>query len=200
MGNNRMTGSSVIQIGNVLVSSEIITEYFACDYPKCQGACCIIGDSGAPLLKEECETLEREFDSYSKFLRKEGIRSVKEQGPFVIDNDGDLVTPLIEREECAYTFFDDHGNCFCAIEKAHANSKRPFRKPVSCWLYPVRVSVLSNGMTALNLHKWHICADAFAKGEKEGIAVYRFVREALIFRFGEAFYEQLETVHRELFR
>jgi len=194
-----MKTSSIIEIGNILVSSAILTEKFICDYPVCHGACCIIGDSGAPLSKEECLLLERELGNIKRHLRPEGILSIEEQGPFVRDTDGDFVTPLVNGEECAYTQFDDQDNCFCGIEVARNSGDTHFRKPISCWLYPIRVSYLSNGLVALNLHEWHICLDAFVKGKKEGVPVYKFLREPLIFAFGEEFYSQLEIAHRELF-
>ncbi len=191
--------SSIIEIDNVLVSSAILTESFVCDYAKCHGVCCVIGDSGAPLEENECSLLESEKGKIFKYLRPEGILSIKEQGPFVRDTDGDLVTPLVNGEECAYALFDENNNCFCGIEVAHDKGDSELKKPVSCWLYPIRVSKLSNGMTALNLHEWHICLDAFAKGKKEGIPVYQFLREPLIFAFGKEFYEKLEYAHKELF-
>lgn len=195
-----MTEHSIIEIGNILVSSAILTEKFACDYPKCQGVCCIIGDSGAPLSESECGILKNELKTISKYLRPEGIRSIEEQGPSVTDMDGDLVTPLVNGEECAYTIFDKDKNCFCAIEVAHRAGDSTIKKPISCWLYPIRVSKLSNGMIALNLHEWHICLDAFVKGKKEGVPVYQFLREPLIFAFGEDFYNQLDFAHKELLK
>lgn len=191
--------SSIIEIDNILVSSAILTESFVCDYAKCHGVCCVIGDSGAPLEERECSLLESEKGKIFKYLRSEGILSIKEQGPFVRDTDGDLVTPLVNGEECAYALFDENNNCFCGIEVAHDKGDSELKKPVSCWLYPIRVSKLSNGMIALNLHEWHICLDAFAKGKNEGIPVYKFLREPLIFAFGKEFYEKLEYAHKELF-
>jgi hypothetical protein len=194
-----MAASSIIEIDNILVSSSILTEKFVCDYFKCHGVCCIIGDSGAPLSKNECSHLKVELTKISEYLRPEGIRSIEEQGPFVTDIDGDLVTPLINGEECAYTLFDKDDNCFCGIEIAHKSGESTIKKPISCWLYPIRVSYLSNGMIALNLHEWHICLDAFAKGKKEGVPVYQFLREPLIYAFGDDFYNQLEIAHKEIF-
>ena len=191
--------SSIIEIDNILVSSAILTECFVCDYAKCHGVCCVIGDSGAPLEESECSLLGSEKDKIFKYLRPEGILSIKEQGPFVRDTDGDFVTPLVNGEECAYALFDDNNNCFCGIEVAYGKGDSELKKPVSCWLYPIRVSKLSNGMIALNLHEWHICLDAFAKGKKEGVPVYQFLREPLIFAFGKEFYEKLEYAHKELF-
>ena len=130
--------SPVIEIGNCLVSSEILTEKFACDYPVCHGVCCIIGDSGAPLEKEECSLLKGEYDKFRNELRDEGIRSIEEQGPFVLDSDGDLVTPLINGEECAYTLFDNSGNCFCAnadvAHKARIKRRNFIRPPKVFWI------------------------------------------------------------------
>jgi hypothetical protein len=190
--------TAIIEIDNFLVSSAILTERFICDLSKCHGACCIIGDSGAPLSQDECDLISREYPKFKNYLRDEGIRSIKESGPFVLDRDGDLVTPLIDGEECSYTVFDQQDNCLCGIELAWREGMSKFRKPISCWLYPIRVSTLSNGMTALNLHEWHICLDAFAKGRKEGVPVYRFLREPIVFAFGSDFYDKLEIAAREL--
>jgi len=195
-----MDHPSVIQIDNILVSTSIITGHFVCDYPKCHGCCCVIGESGAPLLDHECKILSEEFPDFSKYLTREGIRSVKEQGPFVIDRDNDKVTPLVNGAECAYSITDKDNNILCGLEIAHREGNCSIRKPVSCWLYPIRETTLSSGLTALNLHQWHICMDAYVKGSKEGIPVFRFVREALIFRFGEDFFRQLEIAEKELFR
>ena len=189
---------TIIQIDNFLISPDIVSERFVCDLEKCHGACCIIGDSGAPLSDEECRILDSELPAISEFIRPEGIIALKQQGPYIKDSDGDWVTPLVNGEECAYTIFDSGDNCLCSIEFAHRAGKCSILKPVSCWLYPIRVSYLSNGMTALNLHRWHICRDAFAKGKKEGVSVYKFLKEPIIRTFGEELYLQLEAVAEEL--
>jgi len=194
----RKNKMQIIEIGNFLVASTILTEKFVCDYFRCHGACCIIGDSGAPLSEAECNHLKNDFNKITKYLRPEGIRSIEEQGPFVLDSDGDLVTPLIEGEECAYTQFDKEDNCFCGVEVAFNTGESTLKKPISCWLYPIRTTTLSNGMVALNLHEWHICLDAFAKGKKDGVPVFRFLREPLIFAYGNDFYDQLETAYSQL--
>lgn len=186
MGNRYQT---IIEIGDCLVSSEILTEYFACDYQKCKGCCCIIGDSGAPLDESEPEAIEKNYHIFSPLMREQGKSAVLDKGFFEIDMDGDMVTPLVPgSEECAYTCFDEDGNCFCSMERCWFNGEGDFRKPISCWLYPIRVSVLSNGMRALNLHRWEICKDAFAKGRKEKVRVYEFLREPIERYFGEDFY------------
>jgi len=191
MSSRRNDFGTIVQIGDVLVSEDVITEFFACDYAVCKGCCCIIGDSGAPLEESELEPIEEEYPTYSKLMRPQGIEQVEKEGFFSIDRDGDLVTPVVNGEECAYTTFDEQGNCFCAIERCFFQGTCKFRKPQSCWLYPIRVTKLTGGGQALNLHRWHICKDAYEKGKREGIRVYEFLREPLISVYGEEFYEAL---------
>jgi len=189
---------SIIQIGDILVSSEVLTAHFCCDYAVCRGACCIIGDSGAPVSEEETELLERHYPDYADWMSPAGREKIAETGFFEVDADGDLVTPLLRGgEECAYTRFEDAG-CFCAIERAYCAGRCRFVKPISCRLYPIRVSVLRNGLTALNLHHWDICKCAFEKGARENVPVYRFLREPLIAAFGQPFYDDLCAVARQL--
>lgn len=189
----------IIQIDDILVSTEILTEYFACDYEKCKGVCCIIGDSGAPLEEDEAQALEDEYDVFKHLMQPEGVETVARKGFFEIDYDGDMVTPLVgNSEECVFTHFDEDGNCFCSPEKCWFDGKCRFRKPISCWLYPIRVSTLSNGMKALNLHRWDICSVAFEKGRREGIKVFRFLKEPIEAAFGEEFYEALCMAEKEI--
>ena len=185
---------SIIQIGDILVSSEILTECFSCDYESCRGACCIIGDSGAPLLEEETAQLEKHYPEFESWMSSAGREKISETGYFEIDRDGDIVTPLLHGgEECAYTCFEE-GSCFCAIERAHCAGRCSFVKPISCRLYPIRASVLRNGLTALNLHRWDICRCAFEKGRREGIRVYEFLQKPLIAAYGEPFYAELRDI------
>ncbi|MBP5398605.1 MAG: DUF3109 family protein [Bacteroidales bacterium] len=183
---------SFIQIDDALVSSEVLTTYFACDYARCKGACCIVGDSGAPLDESELEALEINYPHYEPLMSEGGKAAISRDGFFTIDRDGDLVTPLVaDTEECAYCHFDGDGNCLCAIESQWQKGLGNFRKPISCQLYPIRLSRLSSGLTAVNLHRWDICKEAFEKGKAEGIKVYRFLREPIIRYFGEEFFNAL---------
>jgi len=187
-----MEYSTIIEIDDCLVSSDILTEYYACDYEKCKGCCCIIGDSGAPLDESEPEAIEKNYEIFAPIMRPQGRAAVEAKGFFEIDIDGDMVTPLVPgSEECAYCHFDEAGNCFCSMERLWFQGQVDFRKPISCWLYPIRVSTLRNGMRALNLHRWEICKDAFRKGKKEKVRVYEFLREPIERYFGEDFYAQL---------
>ena len=181
-------------IGNCLVSRDIITEYFCCDYEKCKGCCCIIGDSGAPLAESELDPIENNYPKYSELMSEEGRQLIEKDGFFDIDVDGDIVTPCCAHEECAYSQIEPDGSCFCAMERCFFNGKSDFRKPVSCWLYPIRVTRMKNGMDSLKLHRWEICKDAFVKGRREKVRVYQFLREPLIHLYGEEFYSILEDV------
>ncbi len=190
---------TIIRIGDVLVSEEVILEFFSCDYEKCKGCCCIIGDSGAPLEEPELEPLEAHYPAYSPLMSEAGRRVVEKKGFFEIDRDGDLVTPVVPgREECAFSLIDGEGNCFCAIERCYFQGNCPFRKPISCQLYPIRVVKMGGDIVGLNLHRWGICKDAFEKGQKEKVRVYEFLREPLIRAFGEEFYSALSEAARML--
>ena len=187
----------IVEIGKYLVSSEILTEYFACDYQKCKGCCCIIGDSGAPLLEKECTALEHQFPKYKPFLSSQGLQSIEKQGFSVIDIDGDTVTPLVtSKGECAYSYTTPDGFTYCAVEKGFDGSG--LRKPISCWLFPIRVGFLKNGYLSLILSREHLCKEAFEKGRREEIHVYEFLKEPLIHRFGMSFYSELCAAARQL--
>ena len=199
MGNGKRFGT-IVEIGDVLISEEVILEYFACDYPVCKGQCCIIGESGAPLKEEELEAIEANYDVFSPLMRPEGRQAVEEKGFFEIDRDGDLVTPLVPgSEECAFCLFEN-GNCFCSMERQYFAGACSFRKPISCQLYPIRVKELGAGRLGLNLHRWDICRCAFEKGRREGIRVYQFLKEPLVRAFGEEFYEALCVAAEKVIR
>jgi hypothetical protein len=186
----------MIQIDDKIISRELFDSHFICHLEKCEGNCCVFGDSGAPLEENETALLEANQNSLKPFMRKEGIKEVERQGSWVVDRDGDRVTPLVNREECTYAIFDK-GIARCAIELAHEAGAVPFQKPVSCHLYPIRVSKLK-GTIALNYHRWSICEPARILGEIESMPVFRFLREAITRVYGSDFYHELETVYREM--
>lgn len=187
----------LLQIGDILLSTDIVSEYFACDYPVCKGACCREGDSGAPLDilqgMDETSSLKRDFAIYKSCLDSEGEEVLCKEGFSMTDVEGETVTPLVHGSaECAYCHKDAAKGLLCAVEMAGC------RKPLSCSLYPVRVKRLSSGMTALNLHRWEICRCAFDRGRREGIRVYEFLKKPLTDAFGGEFWEALDTARREL--
>ncbi len=187
----------IIQIDDKLVSADVFEKCFACDIETCAGICCVLGDSGAPLEIHESEILEKEYPNFVAYMKPEGRTAVEKQGVSVIDSDGDCVTPLIDGKECAYSCFDEQGVCYCAIERAYFDGKTSFRKPISCWLYPIRLKQLDK-FIGLNYDQWHVCACAREKGGNEKTPVYRFLKEPITQRFGASFYEQLEEVARTI--
>ncbi|MCK5134432.1 MAG: DUF3109 family protein [Bacteroidales bacterium] len=186
----------MIQIGNKIVSRDLFENHFICQLEKCEGNCCVFGDSGAPLEEDEVELIDKHLDSIKPYMRAEGLRSVHDQGGWVVDNDGDKVTPLVGREECAFVVFEE-GIVRCAIEKAYEEGSIPFQKPVSCHLYPIRINRLKNAI-ALNYHQWSLCEPARMLGKKEGVPVFRFLKDPITRVFGKEFYEELEIVSTEL--
>jgi hypothetical protein len=186
----------MIRIGNKIISQDILNEYFLCDLEKCRGNCCVYGDSGAPLEDDEIRLIEKHLPEIKLHMRAEGIHAINDQGAWVIDHDGEKVTPLVDNEECAYTVFEE-GIARCSIEIAFQKGSIPFQKPVSCHLYPVRVNRLKNGV-ALNYDQWNICEPARLLGKKNRIPVFRFLEDALIRVFGRSFYDELESIYQEL--
>ncbi len=183
----------MFQLGKTLVSEDIIKKDFICNLSACKGACCIDGDAGAPLEKEETEILQKIYPKLKPFLRKESIEIIEAQGAFVTTEEGELETPLINGGDCVYVNIDDRGIALCAIEEAYNQGKISWKKPVSCHLYPIRVKDYSE-FSAVNYHKWEICDDACTLGKELEVPVYKFVKEALIRKFGEDWYNELEKV------
>ena len=181
----------MIEIDDKIVSADLLREGFLCDLGRCKGICCVEGNAGAPLDLEEADILEREYPNYRPYMTPAGIEAVERQGFMVVDEEGDYTTPLVDDAECAYAYVEN-GVTLCAVEKAWAEGRTTFRKPISCHLYPIRLMPFSNGTLGLNYHRWSICEGARACGARAGVPVYRALREAIVRRFGEAFYHQLE--------
>jgi len=186
----------MFQLNKTIVSEEILENDFVCNLAACQGACCVDGDAGAPLTQEETEILTRIYPNVKPFLRPEGIQAIEEQGAFVIGEDGDFETTLIDGNDCAYVIFDGK-TALCGIEQAYNEGLVDWKKPVSCHLYPIRVKEYTD-FAAVNYHKWHICSDACSLGKELQIPIYKFVKEALVRKFGQQWYDELERVAEEL--
>lgn len=183
----------MFQLGKTIVSEDIIEKDFVCNLSACKGACCIDGDAGAPLDLEETKIMQDIYPKVKPFMRKAGIAAVEAQGTFITTEDGEFETPLINGADCAYVMFDNKGTALCAIEEAHNQGEIDWKKPVSCHLYPVRVKDYSE-FSAVNYHKWEICDDACTLGKELQVPVYKFVKQALIRKFGEDWYMELEKV------
>jgi len=187
----------MFQLGKTIVSEAIIENDFVCNLSACKGACCIDGDAGAPLTKDETQILEDIYPKVKPFLRQESIAAIEAQGTSITTALGELETPLINGADCAYVIFDEKNTALCAIEEAYNQGEVSWKKPVSCHLYPIRVKEYTE-FSAVNYDKWEICDDACSLGKELQVPVYKFVKEALIRKFGEDWYAELEKVARTM--
>ncbi len=187
----------MIQIDDKIISLDILENHFLCDLNSCKGSCCVEGDSGAPLEKEEAKEIKKLLPSIKPFMSGEGVGVVNHHGVSLYDEDGDLTTPLINNKQCAFVIFEK-GIAKCSIEKAYNANKIKFKKPISCHLFPIRVTNYKN-FQALNYEKIKICNEACKLGEKSKLPMYVFLKEALIRKYGEKFYDDIIEVAKKLF-
>ncbi|HKJ41606.1 MAG TPA: DUF3109 family protein [Sunxiuqinia sp.] len=180
----------MLEIGKTIVSFDILEEHFLCDLAKCKGACCVEGDSGAPLTKEEAVILEEIYPLVEPYITQEGKMVVAHQGTSMIDSDGDLVTPLVNNRECAFTYKDERGIVKCGIERAFLDGKINFRKPISCALFPIRITEYQR-FDAVNYQQLKICKPGRECGRGQQLPLYQFLKEPLIRKYGKEWYEQL---------
>lgn len=186
----------MIQINDTLVSLDVVEGYFECDLDSCLGECCVEGDAGAPLSLEEADRLEEQLPRLIPLMTPAAREVAEEQGASYIDEEGDLVTSIVNGRDCIFTFYAPGGKCLCLLERLRREGHSEFFKPISCSLYPVRLKDCG-GMTAVNYHRWKICKCAEILGRKKGVRVYEFLKEPLIRRFGEEWYRQLELTAKE---
>ncbi len=181
----------MLEIGKTLVSDDVVSEQFVCDLTKCKGACCVEGDLGAPLDESELDKIDEVIESVKPYLVEEAKEVLEKEGGYIIDEDGDYSTTTINGKECAFAFYDSRGILKCGIEQAHKDGKTDFKKPISCHLYPIRIAKLPE-FEALNYDRWSICAPACDLGKELKVPVYKFLKEALVRKYGEDWYKQLE--------
>lgn len=189
----------MLQIKNTLVSLDLIERFFICDLDRCLGACCIEGDAGAPLTDEEYKKLCEIMPEVFPLLNPSAQKVIEEQGPGYYDEEGDLVTSIVDGKDCVFTTYAEGGMCLCALEKAYRDGKIDFFKPSSCHLYPVRLKEF-DGFTAVNLHRWKICKCAETLGRAKHVRAYEFLKEPLIARFGKEWYDELDFTAKEYLR
>ncbi len=189
----------MLQIGRALVSLDVVERYFICNLEKCLGACCIEGDAGAPVTEEERVKLQEILPVVWDDLLPSAQEVIERQGVAYVDEEGDLVTSIVNGKDCVFTCYDKNGMCQCAIEKAYRAGKIDFYKPVSCHLYPVRITEYAD-FTAVNYHRWKICKAAEVLGRQEGVRAYQFLKEPLIRRFGEEWYNELSETAEAYFK
>ena len=189
----------MLQIQDVIVSFDVLTKCFSCDLSCCKGACCIEGDAGAPVTPEEIAEIETLLPTIWDDLSIEARKVINRQGIAYSDPEGELVTSIVNGKDCVFTCYGEDGCCYCAIEKAYRAGLCKFKKPVSCHLYPIREKKLGT-LTGLNYDRWDVCHAAVLRGEKDGIPLYKYLKEPLIRRFGQQWYDELDFTVEELKR
>lgn len=187
----------IIQVGNVLLSSDILTERFCCDLEACKGICCVEGDAGAPVTLDEIGGIEDALDTVWNNLSASAQAVLDKQGVAYTDREGDLVTSIVGGKDCVFTCYAD-GLCLCALEKSYRTGATKFCKPISCALYPIREKRFDGGLIGLNYHRWTVCRDAVKKGRALDLPLYKFLKAPLIRRFGAEWYRELCEVAKEL--
>ena len=187
----------LVEIEDKIISTEIFSQKFVCDLNACKGACCVEGDTGAPLTDDEVELIQNNLEKIKPFMTESGIYEVEKNGVSYFDEEQEPVTTLLNGRDCAFVFKDEQGIAKCSIEKAYREKEIDFNKPISCHLYPIRVKKFGK-YTALNYDRWKICEPACACGQELQVSVYRFLKEPLIRAFGETFYKELEVVDKEM--
>lgn len=187
----------MIQIDDTIISVDCLTEKFCCDLEACKGECCIEGDAGAPVELEEVEALEEALPVVWPMLSASAQAVIDRQGVVYTDEEGDLVTSIVNGKDCVFTCYGEDGTCYCALERAYREGKTSFYKPISCHLYPIRLKKVGD-CVALNYNRWNVCKMAVVKGRQLDLPVYRFLKAPLIRRFGEAWYAELESAVEEL--
>lgn len=182
----------MFQIQDTLVSLDLAEEFFCCDLSKCLGACCIEGDAGAPVTPDEVEKIKESLPAIEADMLPRAVEEVRRNGVGYTDEEGDLVTTLLDGRNCAFTCYGPGGVCLCALEKARREGRTSWLKPASCALYPLRLTEYPS-FTAVNYHRWSICRDAVANGRRLGIRLYQFLKQPLTERFGAEWYAELKA-------
>ena len=188
----------IIEVGDVILSTDILTECFCCDLDACKGQCCVEGDSGAPLAPDEVGHLENVLDDVWPDLSAKAQSLIDTQGVAYTDCAGDLVTSIVNGKDCVFTCYNADGCCFCATDKAFREGRTSWCKPISCALYPIREKHMAHGLVGLQYHRWDVCRAAVKKGRELKLPIYRFLRDPLVRRFGQEWYDELCAVADQL--
>ncbi|NLR90666.1 DUF3109 family protein [Flammeovirga agarivorans] len=187
----------MIVVDKVVLSDDMMANEFVCNLDKCKGACCVEGDLGAPLNEDELEKIEGVYEAVKPYMSEEGIAEVEKQGKYIKDFEGDFSTPTIGNRECAYAIYDEKKHLHCAIERAYLDGKIDYRKPISCYLYPARITKYE-AYDAVNYDRWEICSDACVLGKELKVPVYKFLKEPFIYKYGAEWYAKLEQEIKDM--
>ena len=189
----------MIEIDDKIISDKLFEKKFVCDLQSCKGACCVEGDSGAPLTSKELINIGDNLSAIKEEMSLSGHAAIENDDFFYVDDDGEEVTSLVNNKECVFVFHDQNNIAKCAIESAYRKNKIDFNKPISCHLYPIRVKKYES-FNSINIHNWHICKPACDCGSQLNVPVFKFLKEAIIRSWDEEFYHQLEDVYQQFFQ
>lgn len=181
----------MIIVDNAVLSDDLKEKHFVCDLAKCKGACCVEGDLGAPLDEDELQVINSVLDEVMPYLSEEGRAAIQEEGAYILDEEGDYSTTTIQGKECAFAIYDQKGVLKCGIERAYNDGKIDWKKPISCHLYPIRITKYDH-YDALNYDRWDICKPACKLGDSLKVPVYKFLKEPLVRKYGADWYAALE--------
>ena len=182
----------MLQIKDTIVSLDIAERFFTCDIASCLGECCIEGDAGAPITEDEYKKIKEILPLIWDDLMPRAKEEIEANGVAYVDEEGDLVTQIIDGKNCVFSCYGNNGMCLCAIEKAYREGRVDFMKPISCHLYPLRLKEYPS-FTAVSYNRWKICKAAEVLGRKRGVRLYEFLKEPLVRRFGKEWYDELVT-------
>lgn len=183
----------MIAIDNILVSDEVVEKQFVCDLNKCKGGCCVDGDTGAPITQEEANIIEDIYPEIKHLLSPNAIALIEDEGTHTFDDEYGLVTPSLNGGICAYGYYDELGIVKCAIEHVYKEGKIDFKKPISCHLFPIRITEYE-AFEAVNYEpRETLCKPACKLGKSLKVPVYQFLKEPLIRKYGEEFYDALDA-------
>lgn len=189
----------MIAIDNKLISDEVVEKQFVCNLDKCKGGCCVDGDTGAPITQEEADMIEDLYPQFKHLMTPQAIAHVEEEGAYTFDDEHGLVTPTLNGGICTYGYYDESGIVKCAIEQVYREGKIPFKKPISCHLFPIRITEYEN-FDAVNYEpRETLCKPACKLGKSLKVPVYQFLKEPLIRKYGEAFYEALDATAQQMY-
>lgn len=181
----------MIIVDNAVLSDDLKEKHFVCDLNKCKGACCVEGDLGAPLEEKELSLMDEILDDVLPYLSPEGQVAIEDSGAYILDEEGDYSTTTIGGKECAFAIYDHQNILKCGIEQAYIDGKISWKKPISCHLYPIRITKYDH-YDALNYDRWDICNPACRLGDELKVPVYKFLKEPLIRKYSEKWYDDLE--------
>ena len=184
----------MIQIDNTLISTDLLEQQFVCDLQKCKGACCEEGDVGAPLEASELHAIAQNLEAIKPYMTAAGLDALHTQGFYEPDPDGGFVTTTLNGKDCVFATRNAQGILKCSIEQAHLAGESSFKKPISCYLYPVRITP-HRTYDAVNYDRWHICAHACTLGKNLKVPVYQFLKAPLVQKYGQSWYDALHTYY-----